>query len=67
MGVDEETYLRLNASKHAVKVPQELGGGRLAFVEALHQLHCVVSETGFVLRPLVVDNRLENPLATGVS
>ena len=55
MGVDEETYLRLNASKHAVRVAQELEGGRLAFTKALHQLHCVVSETEFVLMHCVVE------------
>ena len=42
MSIDEEVFQKLNASKHAVKVPQNLGGGRQAIFEAVHQLHCVV-------------------------
>lgn len=43
ISISEETFGKINASKNAVKVPAEYGGGRLAFVEAIHQLHCLVS------------------------
>ncbi|KAF7960168.1 hypothetical protein EAE96_001766 [Botrytis aclada] len=43
ISISEETFGKLNASKNAVKVPAEYGGGRLAFVEAIHQLHCFES------------------------
>ena len=42
MSVTEEVFKKLNASKHAVKVPESLGGGRLALFEFIHQIHCVV-------------------------
>ncbi|TGO57341.1 hypothetical protein BOTNAR_0203g00170 [Botryotinia narcissicola] len=41
ISISEETFGKLNASKNAVKVPADYGGGRLAFVEAIHQLHCL--------------------------
>ncbi|KAF7880372.1 uncharacterized protein EAF02_007218 [Botrytis sinoallii] len=43
ISISEETFGKLNASKNAVRVPAEYGGGRLAFVEAIHQLHCLES------------------------
>ena len=43
MGISEQVYEQLNASKHAVKVPKHLGGGRMAIFEMIHQIHCVVS------------------------
>ena len=43
MGITDEVFQKLNTSKHAVEVPSELGSGRIAFLEALHQLHCLVS------------------------
>ncbi|TAQ87319.1 hypothetical protein B7494_g4369 [Chlorociboria aeruginascens] len=41
ISISEETYEKLNASKNAVKVPSDYGGGRQAFLEVLHQLHCL--------------------------
>ena len=43
MSVSEEVYQTVNASKHAVRMPKELGGGRQALLETIHQLHCLVS------------------------
>ncbi|TEY43142.1 hypothetical protein BOTCAL_0378g00080 [Botryotinia calthae] len=43
INISEETFGKLNASKNAVRVPAEYGGGRLAFVEVIHQLHCLES------------------------
>lgn len=43
MSVSEQVYEHLNASKDAVKVPENLGGGRMAVFETIHQIHCVVS------------------------
>ena len=43
MSISEHVYEHLNASKHAVKVPKDLGGGRMAIFEMVHQVHCVVS------------------------
>lgn len=43
MSITEETFQKLNASKNAVKVPEGYGGGRQAFVEVIHELHCLVS------------------------
>ncbi|KAF5875878.1 uncharacterized protein Bfra_002274 [Botrytis fragariae] len=43
ISISEETFGKLNASKNPVKVPAEYGGGRLAFAEAIHQLHCLES------------------------
>ena len=43
MSIPEQVYEHLNASKYAVKVPNNLGGGRMAIFEMIHQLHCVVS------------------------
>jgi hypothetical protein len=45
MSITEGTFAKLNASKNAVKVPAEYGGGRQAFVEVIHELHCLVSLT----------------------
>lgn len=43
MSIPEETFEKLNVSKHSVKVPEDRGGGRLAYSEVIHLLHCVVS------------------------
>ena len=43
MSVSEEDFNKLDASKHSVKVPTKFGGGRMASVEFVHQVHCVVS------------------------
>ena len=48
MSITEEEFARLNASKHAVQVPPELGGGRLALLEFVHQIHCIVRS--YILR-----------------
>ena len=42
ISISEEEFHQLNASKHAVKVPQKLGGGFIALPEFVHQIHCVV-------------------------
>ena len=44
--ISEEEFNRLNASKHAVKVPSHLGGGYQALPEFVHQIHCVVRPMG---------------------
>lgn len=41
MSISEDVFQHLNASKHAVKLPSSLGGGRLAVFETIHQIHCV--------------------------
>ena len=43
ISIPEDTFGKLNASKNAVRVPADFGGGRLAFIEGIHQLHCLVS------------------------
>ena len=43
MSISEDVFQQLNASKHAVKVPESLGRGRMALFETIHQIHCVVS------------------------
>ena len=45
ISITEEEFQKLNASKHAVKVPSDLGGGYLALPEFIHQIHCVVRPT----------------------
>lgn len=42
IGISKEEFQKLNASKHAVKVPPKLGGGFMALPEFVHQIHCVV-------------------------
>ena len=42
ISITEEEYRKLNASRHAVKVPLNLGGGYMALPEFVHQIHCVV-------------------------
>ena len=42
ISITEEEFTKLNASKHAVKVPPDLGGGYMALPEYVHQIHCVV-------------------------
>lgn len=44
MSISEEDFQKLNSSKHAVKLPKENGGGRMALFEFVHQIHCVVSQ-----------------------
>lgn len=44
MRISEDKFKTLNASKHAVRLPEEAGGGRMALFEAFHLIHCVVSE-----------------------
>lgn len=41
MSISEEDFQKLNSSKHAVKLPKENGGGRMALFEFVHQIHCV--------------------------
>ena len=42
ISISEEEFHQLNASKHAVKVPEKLSGGFMALPEFVHQIHCVV-------------------------
>ena len=42
ISITEEEYRKLNASRHAVKVPLNLRGGYMALPEFVHQIHCVV-------------------------
>lgn len=51
--ISEGEFHQLNASKHAVKVPPEFGGGFMALPEFIHQIHCVV-------RPLRGEYLIEN-------
>ena len=39
--ISHETLLRIGASEDAVRLPPESGGGYMAALEAVHQLHCV--------------------------
>ncbi|CAF9941456.1 MAG: hypothetical protein HETSPECPRED_003233 [Heterodermia speciosa] len=39
--ISAEEFSRLNASRHAVRVPSSLGGGYMALPEFVHQIHCV--------------------------
>ncbi|KUJ16888.1 uncharacterized protein LY89DRAFT_645897 [Mollisia scopiformis] len=39
--ISEEEFSHVNASPHAVEVPPELGGGRMAMLEVNHQIHCL--------------------------
>jgi hypothetical protein len=41
--ISEYVFQTLNASQHAVTLPEAAGGGRMALFEAFHYLHCVVS------------------------
>lgn len=42
ISIDEETLLAVNGStENSVKLAPELGGGYMASVEVLHQLHCL--------------------------
>jgi hypothetical protein len=45
--ISEKTFKTLNASKYAVKLKEEAGGGRIAMFEAFHFIHCVVSSQNF--------------------
>ena len=46
--VDEETLDRVGASRRNVKLPEESGGGYMAYLEIFHLLHCVVSKYAFL-------------------
>ncbi|KAF2729980.1 hypothetical protein EJ04DRAFT_446079, partial [Polyplosphaeria fusca] len=41
MAVPHESILGLNTSRFAVSVPPNLGTGKIAIFEAVHQIHCV--------------------------
>ena len=42
INISEETLHAVNASaKYSVKLAPEIGGGYMASVESLHQLHCL--------------------------
>lgn len=42
INISEETLRAVNASiEYSVKLAPEIGGGYMASVEALHQLHCL--------------------------
>ncbi|KAF2111194.1 hypothetical protein BDV96DRAFT_650300 [Lophiotrema nucula] len=43
MRISDNIFQHLNASKHAVRLPEAAGGGRMALFEAFHLMHCVVS------------------------
>lgn len=49
MSISEEDFRKSNSSKHAVKLPKENGGGRMAFFEFVHQIHCVVSQRAILI------------------
>ena len=66
MSISEEVYEHLNASKHAVKVPQSLGGGRMAIFEMIHQVHCVVSVSKALCVCSTSDLSKANTVAGGV-
>lgn len=42
--IDENTLDRVGGSKDSVKLPEESGGGYMAYLEIFHLLHCVVSK-----------------------
>lgn len=50
MRISEQVYEHLNASKYAVELPENLGGGRMAIFEMIHQIHCVVGVPRFILK-----------------
>lgn len=39
ISISEEEFRKLNAFKHAVGVPPKLGGGFMALLEFVHQVH----------------------------
>jgi hypothetical protein len=41
--IPEDVYASLNASKHAVRTPPEVGSGYMGVLEGIHLVHCVVS------------------------
>lgn len=41
ISITEDEFRKLSASPHSVKVPEELGGGRMALLEVTHQIHCL--------------------------
>ena len=43
MGISQEVYETMNASKYAVRVPPEAGSGYMGVFEGIHLIHCVVS------------------------
>ena len=43
MSISEGDLKKLNASVHSVKLPEESGGGYMALLEFVHDVHCVVN------------------------
>lgn len=41
ISISSETKAKINASDFTVELSPEIGGGYMASVEALHQLHCL--------------------------
>ena len=40
--IDQDALNRVGGWKHSVKLPEESGGGYMAYLEVFHLLHCVV-------------------------
>lgn len=43
MSISEETKIAIDASDGAVRLPEESGGGYMAMLMFVHELHCIVS------------------------
>ncbi|PLB49953.1 hypothetical protein P170DRAFT_435237 [Aspergillus steynii IBT 23096] len=41
VALDEETFLRAGGTKENARMPDDLGGGYMADIEVLHQMHCL--------------------------
>lgn len=41
--LDDKLLNKIDAPEYAVKFPKESGGGYMAILESIHQLHCIVS------------------------
>lgn len=41
--LDDKLLHKIDAPDYSVKFPEESGGGYMAILESIHQLHCVVS------------------------
>jgi hypothetical protein len=48
--IPEDVYAGLNASKHAVRTPPEVGSGYMGVLEGIHLVHCVVSSGSLMAR-----------------
>ena len=46
--IGEDTLDRVGASRRNVRLPEESGGGYMAYLEIFHLLHCVVSKYTFL-------------------